>query len=79
MGFSRQEHGSGLPCPPPGGLPNPGIEPAPPALGGRFFPAEPPGEAPETTLVGKLLVEMTDGYSISAINSHDKLFGQPNK
>ena len=27
MGFSRQEHGSGLPCPPPGGLPDPGIEP----------------------------------------------------
>ena len=25
-GFSRQEHWSGLPCPPPGGLPNPGIE-----------------------------------------------------
>jgi len=28
MGFSRQEYWSGLPCPPPGGLPNPGIEPA---------------------------------------------------
>ena len=27
MGFSRQEHWSGLPCPPPGDLPNPGIEP----------------------------------------------------
>ena len=25
-GFSRQEHWSGLPCPPPGDLPNPGIE-----------------------------------------------------
>ena len=25
--FSRQEHGSGLPCPPPGDLPDPGIEP----------------------------------------------------
>ena len=25
-GFSRQEYQSGLPCPPPGGLPNPGIE-----------------------------------------------------
>ena len=25
MGFSRQEHWSGLPCPPPGDLPNPGI------------------------------------------------------
>ena len=27
MGFSRQEHWSRLPCPPPGDLPNPGIEP----------------------------------------------------
>ena len=32
MGFSRQEYWSGLPCPPPGDLPNPGIEPASPAL-----------------------------------------------
>ena len=31
MGFSRQEYWSGLPCPPPGDLPNPGIEPASPA------------------------------------------------
>ena len=28
MGFSRQEHWSGLPCPPPGDLPDTGIEPA---------------------------------------------------
>ena len=26
MGFSRQEHWSGLPCPPPGNLSNPGIK-----------------------------------------------------
>ena len=31
-GFSRQEYWSGLPCPPPGDLPNPGIEPMSPAL-----------------------------------------------
>ena len=40
MGFSRQEYWSGLPCPPPGDLPNPGIEPASlgsPALAGGFF------------------------------------------
>ena len=30
MGFSRQEYWSGLPCPPPEGLPNPGIEPMSP-------------------------------------------------
>ena len=27
MGFSRQEYWSGLPCPPPGDLPSPGIKP----------------------------------------------------
>ena len=40
MGFSRQEYWSGLPCPPPGGLPDPGIKPASlmsPALEGGFF------------------------------------------
>ena len=30
MGFSRQEYWSGLPCPPPGDRPYPGIEPASP-------------------------------------------------
>ena len=37
MGFSRQEFCSGLPCPPPVDLPDPGIEPRSPALAGRFF------------------------------------------
>ena len=32
LGFSRQEYWSGLPCPPPGDLPDPGIEPASLAL-----------------------------------------------
>ena len=31
MGCSRQEHWSGLPCPPPGDLLDPGIKPAVPA------------------------------------------------
>ena len=31
-GFSRQEYWSGLPFPPAGGLPNPGVEPPAPAL-----------------------------------------------
>ena len=30
MGFFRQEYSSGLPCPPPGDLPDPGIEPMSP-------------------------------------------------
>ena len=36
-GFSRQEYWSGLPCPPPGDLPNPGIKPTSPALAGGFL------------------------------------------
>ena len=39
MEFSRQEYESGLPFPPPGDLPDPGIEPACPALAGGFFTA----------------------------------------
>ena len=39
--FLGQEYCSGLPFPSPGDLPNPGIEPASPALAGRFFTAEP--------------------------------------
>ena len=40
MGFPRQGHWSGLPCPPPGDLPDSGIEPPSlmsPALTGRVF------------------------------------------
>ena len=40
MGFSRQEYWSGLPCPPPGDLPDLGIEPVSLmslALAGRVF------------------------------------------
>ena len=44
MGFPRQKFWSGLPFPSPGGLLDPGIEPASPALAGRFFTTEPPGK-----------------------------------
>ena len=46
MGFSRQEYWSGLPFPSPGDLPNPGIEPRPPALQADALPSEPPGKPP---------------------------------
>ena len=42
IGFSYEEYWSGLPCPPPGDLPNPGIKPKSPALAGEFFTTEPP-------------------------------------
>ena len=44
MGFSRQEYWSGLPFPPPGDLPDPGIEPGSPALQADALPSEPPGK-----------------------------------
>ena len=44
MGFFRQEHWSGLPCPPPGNLSNPGIEPRSPELQADSLPSEPPGK-----------------------------------
>ena len=47
VGFPRQEYWSGLSCPTPGDLPNPGIEPTSPALTGGFFTDEPPGKPPK--------------------------------
>ena len=50
LGFSRQKYWTGLPCPPPGDPPNPGIEPAPnhafcaPTLQADCLPAEPLGK-----------------------------------
>ena len=47
MEFSRHEYWSGLPCPPPGDLPDPETEPVTlmsPALAGGFFTTLPPGK-----------------------------------
>ena len=44
MGFSRQEYWSGLPFPPPGDLPDPGIEPGSPTLEADALTSEPPGK-----------------------------------
>ena len=52
MGFSRQEYWSGLPCPPPGDLRDPGIKPmspASPALQADSLLSEPPGKPLSTT------------------------------
>ena len=45
VGFSRQEHWSGLPFSPPGDLPGPGMEPRSPALQADSVPSQPPGKA----------------------------------
>ena len=50
MGLLGQEYWSRLPFPSPGDLPDPGIEPGPPALASRFFTTEPPGRLHEGSL-----------------------------
>ena len=48
MGFPRQEYWSGLLCPPSERLPNPLIEPRPPALQADSLPSEPPRKPKNT-------------------------------
>ena len=54
MGFSRQEHWSRLPCPPPGDLPNPGTELVSPALQAISLPTERPGKPSGSFIVYKI-------------------------
>ena len=66
MGFSWQENWSGLPFPSSGDLSHPEIEPASlvsPALAGRFFTTEPPGEPP------KLDSDSSYWYYLSALHA----------
>ena len=52
-GFSRREYWSGLPCPPPADLPNPGIKPRTPTLQVDSLLSKPLGK-PKNTGVGCL-------------------------
>ena len=58
MVFFRQEYWSGLPCPPPGDLPNPRIKPRSPTLQEDSLPSEPPGK-PKNTGLGSLAKNLT--------------------
>ena len=51
--FSRQEYWTGLPCPPPGDLPNPGIKPRSPTLQVDSLPSQ-PSRKPKNTGIGSL-------------------------
>ena len=42
LALSRQEYCGGLPCPPPGDIPGPGIKPVSPALLAASLPTGPP-------------------------------------
>ena len=50
MEFPRQEYWSGLSFPPPGDLPDPGIEPESPALQSDSLPTEPPAKPHQGSL-----------------------------
>ena len=70
MGFSRQEQWSGLPWPPLGDLPDPGIKPTflmSPALAGGFFTTSSAKEAPSLQLI--LYLVLYASFSPTAILS----------
>ena len=48
---------SGLPCPPPGDLPNSGMEPKSPTLQADSLPNEPPGKPKNTTVGSQSLLQ----------------------
>ena len=52
MEFSRQEYWHGLPFPPPGDLPGPGIKTGSPVLQAESLSSEPPGKPPEGCRAG---------------------------
>ena len=52
-GFFWQQYWSGLPCPSPGDLPDPGIKPRSPTLQANSLPAE-PQEKPKNSGIGSL-------------------------
>ena len=58
MEFSRQEYWSGLPLPPLGDFPNPGIKLGSPALAAGFFTTSGTWEAPEE-------IKALRGYAMS--------------
>ena len=65
MGFSRQEYWSGLQFLPPGDLSNPGIEPASPALAGRFFTTSTTWEAKSPYVEPAFLSVVKDDHRIT--------------
>ena len=58
MLFSLQEYWSGLTCPPPGHLPNPGSQPASSTLQANSFFTEPPGKPFQVCISGHISLEI---------------------
>ena len=73
MGISRQEYWSGLPFPPPGDLPDPGIKPlspVSPALTDGFFTTEPRGAPAFSEQWALLAPVVPHHHSPSSFTSH---------
>ena len=66
VGFSRWEYWSGLPCPPSGNLPKPGIEPRSPALQVNSLLTEPSGKPRK--IAGQLQIELKRGIGVIDID-----------
>ena len=62
MGFSRQEHWSGLPFLSPGDLPDPGIEPGSLALEADALTSEPPGFLYLACLWGSWIIKQRSAF-----------------
>ena len=72
MEFYRQEYWSGSPCPSPGDLPHPGIEPGSPALQASL-PSEPPGRKPVQQILNKNFIIISLGQLLSWEKLHSVL------
>ena len=84
-GFSRPEYWRGLPYPPPGDLPKPGIEHRSLALQADSLPSEPPGKHKNTgvgslSLLQRLFLtqELNPGFpALQAVSVPAELPGKP--
>ena len=75
MGFSRQKYWSGLLCPPPGDLPNPGIKPRSPVLQVDSLSSEP--QKQEWTII--LLHPVAVNTSSFAMEEHFSFYSSTGK
>ena len=78
MEFSRQKFWSGLPCPPAGDLPDPGIEPTslvPLVLAGGFFTSRATWEALNMVNLGATFGTTEVSFS----HSNDELHAKPGR
>ena len=67
-----QKYWSGLPCPSPGDLPDPGVEPGSPASRADSLPAEPPGHpvGAGTALITKDGERLAEPSPVTAASVH---------